>query len=278
MQLQRATIPVVSADMRVARFTFFCAALVALVSAALWQIDSDPGFDAERRLRPAAASPPNGATRAGPARAATARDPEPHGEAGRVPGESGSDVPRSGRGSPDARPVRASLPASGVAADPAAAEAWQAPPTAARDMSATEIEERWRSRDPDDQAVAIDGLNAIAYTPEAVDLVQQMIVDTPIRNDSDWEALAGLDSGLKVYAGAEMLFSSGPEQAAAVRLFAGDRWQHATQVLNEILATTDAAYESHGDLVAIGMLAIGEGAEAGVVRRELRQSIGRSSP
>ncbi len=265
--------PAVSAGMRVARLTFFSAALVALVSAALWQIDSDRGSDAERRLRQAAGSPPNGATRPGPARAAAARDQEPRGEAGRVRRGSGRDVPRTGRRSPDARPSRASVSPSGVAAGRVSGETREARPAAARGISASEIEQRWRSRDPDDRTAAIDGLNVIAYTPVAVDLVQQMIVDTPSRNDSDWDALAELDPQLKVYAGAEMLFSSGPEQAAAVRMLAGDRWQQAIGVLHETLATTDATYESHGDLVANGMLAIGEGAEAGDVAHELWHGI-----
>ena len=167
---------------------------------------------------------------------------------------------------------------SGVGAGRVSGETREARPAAARGLSAFEIEQRWRSRDPDDQAAAIDGLNVFAYTPVAVNLVKQLIVDTPSRNHSDWDALAALDPRLKVYAGAEMLFSSGPEQAAAVRLLAGDRWPHATQVLHHILGITDATYESHGDLIANGMLAIGEGAEAAAVRRELWQSIGSSSP
>ncbi len=278
MHLQRATMPAVSAGMRVARLTFRSAVLVALVSAALWQIDADRGSDAERRLRQAAGSPPNGATRPGPARAAAARDQEPRGEAGRVRRGSGRDVPRTGRRSPDARPSRASVSPSGVAAGRVSGETREARPAAPRDMSAFEIDQRWRSRDPDDRAAAIEGLNVIAYTPVAVDLVQQMIVDTPSRNDSDWDALAALDPRLKVYAGAEMLFTSGPEQAAAVRLLAGDRWRHASVVLREILATTDATYESHGDLIANWMQAIGEGADAGDASRELWQNIGPSSP
>ena len=263
--------------MRVAILTFFSAALVALVSAALWQIDSDRGSDAERRLRQAAGSAPNDATRPGPAPAVTVRDPEPRGEAGRVPGGPGRDVPRTGGRSPDARPSRAAVSPSGVAADPVSGETREARPAAARDMSASEIEQRWHSRDPDDRTAAIDGLNVIAYTPVAVDLVQQMIVDTPSQYESDWDALAELDPQLKVDAGAEMLFSSPNEQAAAIRMLAGDRWGQARGVLREILATTDATYESHGDLVAKGMLAIGEGARAGDVRRELWHGITRTS-
>ncbi len=70
-----------------------------------------------------------------------------------------------------------------------------------------------------------------------------------------------------------MLFSSEPGRSAAVRLLAGDRWQHARQMLGETLATTDANYESHGDLIASGMQSVGEGARAAYVLRELKQNI-----
>ncbi len=44
-------------------------------------------------------------------------------------------------------------------------------------------------------------------------------------------------------------------------------------MLGEILATTDANYESHGDLIASGMQSVGEDARDAYVLRELKQNI-----
>ena len=141
-------------------------------------------------------------------------------------------------------------------------------------MTASEIEQRWRSRDPEDRATAIDGLNALPDRMLAIDVVQQMVTrDRPEWNDPAWAEIDMLDAQLKVDAVAEMLFALEPDRFAAIRLLAGDRAQIAQQMLSELLGTTDANYEDHGELIANGVRGIGEGRRAAVVLRELKGDI-----
>jgi hypothetical protein len=257
--------PADSDDMDVPRLSlgFSAAAIIALV-AIVWLIDFDESADAERRLQRAATSESNPE----PAQVGRSDDPGTSGEAGwRGSGAEASharprqDAPRS-----------ASVPSLDTATGTLSGGAREAGRVPA--MTASEIEQRWRSRDPEDRAVAIDGLNALSDRMLAIDVVQQMITrERPDWNDPAWDALDVLDPELKVDAVAEMLFASEPDRSAAIRLLAGDRWQHAQQMLSELLGTTNANFEDHGDLIANGVRSVGEGATAAPVLRSLKQEI-----
>ena len=268
--------PADSPGMHVTRLSLACftAAAIALV-ATVWLIDSDGSSEAERRLQRAASSPQTGTTSPERARAGKSGDAQTSGEAGRARSGSLQEVPQAGRRVPDAQLDRlASVSPSDRAAGTVSGGVKEPDQASAHAMTASDIEQRWRRGDPDDQAAAIDGLNDLPDWALAVDVVQQMIAPERLAwNDPAWDALDTLDPQLKVDAGAEMLFSAEPGRSTALRLIAGDRWPHAQQALGELLATTDANYQSHGDLVADGMQSIGEGARPMSVLRELKRDI-----
>jgi hypothetical protein len=235
-------------------------AIIALV-AAVWLIDFDERADTERRPQRAATSESNPE----PARAGTP------GDAGG--NASGADTEESHAASPlQDVPRIASVPSSDAAAGTLSGGARKA--GRGRATTASEIEQRWRSRDPEDRAVAIDELNGLSDRMLAVDLLQQMLTrDRPNWNDPAWEELDEVDEQIKVDAVAEMLFAPEPDRSAAIRTLAGDHWPSAQQMLGELLGTTDANFEDHGELIANGIQSIGEGARASEVLLSLKQAV-----
>jgi hypothetical protein len=241
---------------------FVGGAIIALV-AAVWLIDSDERTDTKRRAQRAATSESNPE----PARAGSPGDA----------GGSASGADADAEESRAARPLQdapriASVQSSDTAAGTLSGGARKA--GRGRAMTASEIEQRWRSRDPEDRAVAIDELNALSDRMLAVDLLQQMLTrDRPGWNDPAWEELDEVDEQTKVDAVAEMLFAPEPDRSTAIRTLAGDHWQAAQQMLGELLGTTPANFEDHGELIANGVQSIGEGARASEVLQSLKQAV-----
>jgi hypothetical protein len=250
-----------------------CAIAIIALVAAVWLIGFDESGDVDRRLQQTKASRTNPER----ARVRKPRESVPSGE-GRIPSESDADASNAGGSLQQASPGQAaSAPASDGVAGAFSDGAREAGRASTPAMTASEIERRWRSRDPDDQEAAIDALNALPDRMLAVDVVQQMITREPLRsNDPAWDALDGLDRKLKVDAVAGMLFGPEPGRSAAIRTLAGDRWQHGEQMLSELFGTTEANYQDHGDLIANGIQDVGEGGRAASILRELKWEI-RSS-
>lgn len=263
--------------MDLARLGLAClTAALAVLVAALWLVDREGGSQPERRVQPAARSAPIATTDPGWDRAGEAAGPARREERGGVANDADAEAPLERP--PDPRDRTAPFPprddeAGGV---PGRFAATGGAPARARAPS--DLARGLRSQDPAERAAAIETLAALPDRALAADLLQQLLADRVLGwNDPAWDRLDTLDPQLRADAAAALLFSDGAERFAAVRLLAGDRWQPAQQVLGQILATTDANYASHGELVATALQSIGEGAGASQVLLLLRESLRAAS-